>query len=439
MRSKHYICLLLLFLCTFAQAQTKKTLEDKRKKILDDIKNTQKLLNQTKATKEESLSELSTLEKQIELRESLITNTEGEVMIYDKQITKKAKTIESLSDDLSMLKKEYAETIYKSYRFFRVKDQLLFLASSKSFGDAFRKFNYLRKYAAFRKTQAESIKMAKITIARNIQEIDNKKKGKEKLLTEQSQQKQILDKEKGKKQQLVEQLKTKEKDLAATLKKKQDEANKLNAQIEDVIKKEIALAKQKELDKQKELAKQKELEKQNANKPISSNNSNTEKPVTNNKTNVNTPVKPITTTPEEKTIASSFYLNKGKLPWPVEKGVIVKGFGTYSHPELKNVTFENNGIDIKTESNSSVRCVYEGKVVGIISNPVYKTAVIISHGDYFTVYSKLSSVFVSKGETVKTKQSIGTAFNDENGNTEVHFEVWKSETKLNPSEWIVKR
>ena len=418
------------------QAQTKKTLEDKRKKILDEIKNTQKLLNQTKVSKEESLSELSTLEKQIELRESLITNTEGEVNIFDNQISKKAKTIEALSDDLNILKKEYAETIYKSYRFFRVKDQLLFLASSKSFGDAFRKFNYLRKYAAFRKTQAESIKKAKITIARNIQEIDNKKKGKEKLLSEQSQQKQLLDKEKGKKQQLVEQLKVKEKDLAATLQKKQSEATKLNAQIEDIIKKEIALAKQKEIDKQKELAKQKELEKQNANKPVTANNS--EKPTT-NKTSVNTPVKPITTTPEEKTVASSFYLNKGKLPWPVEKGVIVKGFGTYSHPELKNVTFENNGIDIKTENSSNVRCVYEGKVVGIISNPVYKTAVIISHGDYFTVYSKLSSVSVSKGETVKTKQSIGTAFIDENGNTEVHFEVWKSETKLNPSDWIVKR
>jgi murein DD-endopeptidase MepM/ murein hydrolase activator NlpD len=123
----------------------------------------------------------------------------------------------------------------------------------------------------------------------------------------------------------------------------------------------------------------------------------------------------------------------------VEKGFISKGFGRYNHPELNNVSFENNGIDIRTDESSSVRCLFEGKVVGILNNPTFKNAVIISHGEYFTVYSKLASVNVSKGQKISTKQVIGAAYTDEDNITEVHLEVWKGAAKLNPADWIYKK
>ncbi|HUM53341.1 MAG TPA: M23 family metallopeptidase, partial [Chitinophagales bacterium] len=138
-------------------------------------------------------------------------------------------------------------------------------------------------------------------------------------------------------------------------------------------------------------------------------------------------------------LTTNFYGNKGKLPWPVGSGFISKGFGRYNHPELNNVSIENNGIDIRTDENSSVRCVFEGKVVGVLNNPTFKNAVIISHGDYFTVYSKLASVNVTKGQKISTKQVIGTAFTDEDNITEVHLEVWKGSSKLNPADWIFKK
>ena len=152
---------------------------------------------------------------------------------------------------------------------------------------------------------------------------------------------------------------------------------------------------------------------------------------------VETPVK-LGNTPEYDQLSSNFYGNKGKLPWPVEKGFISKGFGPYVVPGT-TIKMENNGIDIRTDENSSVRCLFEGKVVGILNNPTFKNAVIISHGEYFTVYSKLASVNVSKGQKISTKQVIGAAYTDEDNITEVHLEVWKGAAKLNPADWIYKK
>lgn len=437
-----FVCLLI---CFGSFGQSKKTLEDKRKKILAEIKSTQKQLIQTKEKQEASINELSVLEKKISLREDLILNTTGEVILYNNQIQSKGDNIRYLEAELQILRREFKKTILTSYKNFRIKNQLLFLVSSKNFSDAMRRFNYLKKYSSFRRIQAEKIKQTKLKIARSVQEIDNKKKSKQQLLEEQTTQKRLLSNEKTQKQKLVENLKSKEKELAGNLVNKQKEADKLNAQIEDVIKKEIQLAKQKEIElaKQKEIAKLKEAEKlknQSANLP---SKTIPEKPNTNKPNNIpSKPIinKPIDPTPEVQNNLAGFYTNKGKLPWPVEKGFIIKGFGSYTHPDLKDVKFENNGIDIKTEKDAIVRCIYEGKVVGVISNPLYKNAVIVSHGDYYTVYSKLDQVFVSKGDKLSLKQIIGKAYTDDDSqSTEVHLEVWKGEIKLNPTDWIVRK
>ncbi|MBK7138575.1 MAG: peptidoglycan DD-metalloendopeptidase family protein [Bacteroidetes bacterium] len=435
------------FVCIGAFGQSKKTLEDKRKKLLTEIKTTQKQLVQTKEKQEASINELSVLEKKITLREDLILNTTGEVILFNNQIQSKGDNIRLLESELQVLRKEFKKTVLTSYKNFRVKNQILFLVSSKNFSDAMRRFNYLKKYSSFRRIQAEKIKHTKLKIARSVQEIDNRKKTKQQLLDEQTLQKRLLSNEKTQKQKLVETLRSKEKELAGTLVNKQKEADKLNGQIEDIIKKEIQLAKQKEIElaKQKEIAKQKEAEKlknQTANIPApkptpDKSNTNTNKPSTTPKPISN---KPIESTPEVQNNSAGFYTNKGKLPWPVEKGFIIKGFGSYTHPDLKDVKFENNGIDIKTEQGATVRCIYEGKVVGVISNPLFKNAVIVSHGDYYTVYSKMDQVFVSKGDKISLKQSIGKAFTDtDTQSTEVHLEVWKGEVKLNPTDWILRK
>lgn len=400
--NKHiFIILSLIFLSVGNSfGQDKNALEAKRKKLESEINYTQNLLKKTQATKTASLNDLTTLEKQISLRKELIQNTQNEVTVFSEQINQTSKVLSELESNLNVLRQNYAKAIYGTYKSFRLADQLLFIASSSSFSEAFRKINYLRRLGDYRKKQVDDIVHTQEEISRKLAEIEQKKNKKEGLLNAQKKQEILLTRNKTQKTKIVEQLKKKESELSKQLAKKKQEAEKLNAQIQTIIAKEIAA--------------------QN-NKPGT------------------TPSKPgFSATPEGAKLSASFALNKGKLPWPVEKGFVSRTFGPYSHPEL-NITMENNGIDIRTDAFSSVRAVFDGKVVGIVSNPVYKNAVIVSHGDYFTVYSKLETVNIRKGDDVKAKQVIGVVFTDnETRDSEVHFEVWKGSSKLNPSDWIAR-
>lgn len=429
-------------------AQDKKaTLEAKKQKLLDEIQFTQKLLTKTKASKDATMADLQALTKQIELRQKLIKEVEGEIDLYTAKINQNVDSLKQKEAQLSRLKQEYADAIVRIYKSQRFADKLLFLVNANSFSEALRRVNYLRKYATFRQQQATQIIEKKSDISGQIASIDAKKKTKEQLLSGQVKEKVQLSKTVTQKNVVVQSLKQKEKELQSNITKKQQEAAKLDAQIEAIIKKEIELARLAEEKKQKEaaakLAAAEAAKKKAAEEAIKKAKEAGKAPAkedveTVNKKTVETPVK-LGNTPEYDQLSSNFFGNKGKLPWPVEKGFISKGFGRYNHPELNNVSFENNGIDIRTDANSSVRCLFEGKVVGILNNPTFKNAVIISHGEYFTVYSKLASVNVSKGQKISTKQVIGSAYTDEDNITEVHLEVWKGAAKLNPADWIYKK
>lgn len=403
-------------LSVHAQAN-KDDLEQKRKQLLEEIQYTQKLLNKTKENKKASMADLNALNNQIELRQKLIGNTQSQIGSYNHQISENLQLLQQKQDELKQLKAEYAEAIVLTYKQNRFANKLLFLASSESFGEALRRLNYLKRYTEYRKQQAELILLTQELINTTITDIDGQKKTKEIMLQSQVQEKKQLTQTKVQKDKVVKSLKAEEKNLQATITKKQQEANKLNAQIEAIIKKEI------------EDAKKKAAEEAAKNKPAPT--SPGQQPTTPNKSNPQTP--------EYTQLTTSFLGNKGKLPWPVEKGFISKSFGSQPHPDLPGVVIENNGIDIRTDPNSAVRVVFEGKVVGIINNPTFKNAVIVNHGEYFTVYSKLISVSVSKGQKLSTKQVIGTAYTDDDNITEVHLEVWKGSTKLNPSGWIYKK
>lgn len=400
-----FVILSVMFLSvSHGYGQDKNALEAKRKKLESEINYTQNLLKKTQATKTASLNDLTTLEKQISLRKELIQNTQNEVTVFSEQINQTSKVLSELEGNLNVLRDNYAKAIYGTYKSFRLADQLLFIASSASFSEAFRKINYLRRLGDYRKKQVDDIIHTQEEISRRLAEIEQKKNKKEGLLNAQKKQEILLTRNKTQKTKIVEQLKKKESELSKQLAKKKQEAEKLNAQIQTIIAKEIEAQRAKEAG-----------------------------------TSGSTPSKPgFSATPEGAKLSASFALNKGKLPWPVEKGFVSRTFGPYSHPEL-NITMENNGIDIRTDAFSSVRAVFDGKVVGIVSNPVYKNAVIVSHGDYFTVYSKLETVNIRKGDEIKAKQVIGVVFTDnETRDSEVHFEVWKGSSKLNPSDWIAR-
>jgi murein hydrolase activator len=399
---KHIWFLGFLVLPLTLFAQDKKALVEKQKKLESEIKYTQSLLKKTEASRNASLNDLVTLEKQISLRKELIGNTEKEVGTYSEQIEVTSQRLSELEKNLQLLRDNYSKAIYSTYKNFRLADQLLFVASSASFSEAFRKINYLRRLGDYRKRQVDDIVKTQTEISNRLSEIQHKKDKKEGLLKAQKRQEELLTRNKNQKAKMVEQLKKKESDLSKQLAKKKEEAAKLNAQIQAVIAKEIAA--------QSKAAK-----------------------------DASTPDKPnLALTPEVQKLSASFVSNKGRLPWPVERGVISKYFGSYRHPEL-DILMENNGIDIRTDSYSSVRSVFDGKVVGVVFNPIYKNAVIVSHGEYFTVYSKLETVNVKKGDEIKAKQIIGVVFTDnETRDSEVHFEVWRGSSKMNPTEWIAR-
>ncbi|MFN8261107.1 MAG: peptidoglycan DD-metalloendopeptidase family protein [Chitinophagales bacterium] len=442
-----FICLMLLVAQQSLQAQDKKaTLEAKKQKLLDEIEFTQKVLTKTKASKDATMADLQALTKQIELRQKLIREVEGEIDSYTTKINQNVDSLKEKEAQLSKLKKEYSDAIVRIYKSQRFADKLLFVVNANSFSEALRRVNYLRKYATFRQQQASQIIEKKTDISGQIATIDAKKKTKEQLLQGQVKEKVQLSKTVTQKNSVVKTLKQKEKELQTNITKKQAEAAKLDAQIEAIIKKEIELARLAEEKKQKEaaakLAATEAAKKKAAEEAIKKAKEAGKEPAkedveTVNKKVVTTPVK-IGNTPEYDQLSSNFYGNKGKLPWPVEKGFISKSFGPYVVPGT-TIKMDNNGIDIRSDANSSVRCLFEGKVVGILNNPTFKNAVIISHGEYFTVYSKLASVNVSKGQKISTKQVIGSAYTDEEDITEVHLEVWKGAAKLNPSDWIYKK
>lgn len=447
-KEKHILllCGMLLLSIFSSSAQDKKaTLQAKKQKLLDEISLTQKALNKTKQSKDATLADLQALSRQIELRQKLIKEVEGEINNYTEKINSNIDSLKQKEEQLNRLKKEYADAVVRTYKTQRFADKLLFIVNSNSFSEALRRVNYLRKYATFRQQQATQIVEKKSDISSQIAKIDAKKKTKEQLLQDQVSEKTQLNKTVVQKNTVVKSLKQKEQQLQSNITKKQAEAQKLDAQIEAIIKKEIEMARLAEEKRRKEeaakLAAEEAAKKKAAEEAIRKAKEAGKEPSKEDIATVNKKVETPTSlevTPEYKLLSSNFLGNKGKLPWPVEKGFISKGFGTYTVSGT-TIKMENNGIDIRSDANSSVRSVFEGKVVGILSNPAFKNAVIISHGEYFTVYSKLESVNISKGQKVSTKQVIGTAFTDEESITEVHMEVWKGAVKLNPADWISRK
>lgn len=396
-------CLLFHINAAFAQRQTKKDLENKKKQLQKEIEYTNELLAETKKNKKLSLNQLVTLNKKISVREELIATINMEIIVLNRQIKSNNESIGNLKKDLAKLKAEYAKMIYYAYKNKDSYNRLMFVFASADFEQAFMRLKYLQQYSDYRHKQAELITSTEKNLNDKIHDLQVKKSDKGILLGSQETEKKNLTAEKTEKEQVFSDLQEQESKLKRDLEKKKRDAEKLQQAIQRVIEKELERA-------QAEAAK--------ANKP---------KP------------QRLVLTPESQQLSNSFASNKGKLPWPVVKGVINEHFGVHPHPLMKDVDINNNGVDIATNNGSLVRAVFEGEVKAVVSMPGAGQFVLLRHGEFLTIYSNLKDIYVKVGDKVKTKENLGSIlFDDEDSKTVMHFEVWKGQVKLDPEEWLYK-
>jgi septal ring factor EnvC (AmiA/AmiB activator) len=404
-RCKCFLLYLALMLAsgTLLHAQSKKDLEKKKAQIHKDIEYTNNLLNETKNKKKGSLNELVILNKKIVIHEELIGTIHDELGILDGQIDETNSIIGSMEKDHKKLKEEYAMMIRFAYKNKGAYDRLMFLFASKDFNQAYKRIKYLQQYSEYRKKQVNLIVKAQLRLNDKRLELEGKRTSKKTLLTSQEHEKVALKSEKNEQVVLFNNLQDQEKQLKSELKEKLKAEARLNKAIEDIIKREIEKAR---------VAAEKKGQK--------------------NVTSANV----FTSSPESQKVSDDFSANKGRLPWPVEQGVITGTFGDHPHPVLKGIRVKNNGIDINSNKGALARAIFDGMVTGVVVIPGSYKAVIIRHGQYLSVYSNLEQVYVRMGDKVNMKQSIGAVHTDDESKTEVHLEIWKGTDKLDPSNWL---
>lgn len=404
-------------------AQTRKDLEDKRRKLIEEIDQTNTRLSATRKDKNAALQVFLTLQSQVKKREQLINTLHQEIAFNEESILRTNDVLVALQDDVQRLKQEYTQTLRLALRHKLNQSYLVFLLSAETLNTAIRRWQYIRQYQRYRKRQAKMIAETQKTLQAKTIQLERRIREKEKLLGGVEQQKQNLSVELQDKDKALKSLKADEKVLLKELTNRQKSHNQLNRVIENVIQQEM-LAQRKKARSAEALA--------NANNPA---------PVTvlpstkTDRATAKATVKETDPPPsaEDVLATGSFGARRGRLGWPVDQGRIVQGFGTFQHPKYKDVKVSNSGLDIGTVPAGKVRSVFEGKVVGAQFINGYQYTVIVQHGTYYTVYSNLASVSIKRGDTVGSGQEIGQVGTEK---PEMHFEVWRDKQKLNPATWL---
>ena len=432
MRAIGFICLWML--CSIAvfgqQSNAVKQLEKKRKATLAEIESTNQLLKETKATAKNYLKRLNLLTQQIESRKKVIGLLTEEMAAIDKEIAGIRRQIVDLEWELRDKQENYGKSIQHLYKRNRSQDKLLFILSADNFAQSLRRIRYLREYADWQKKQAEEIVKKRDEIAGKRKELEETRASKASLLGTREAENKQLAVEEANQQKEVKALNKKQKELQAELKKKRAQAQALNKQIEKLIAEEIAKA-------EEEARRAQAQANRSGSKGKASDKAGSKQPT--GEERVAESKGGYAMTKVEKQLSTNFASNRGKLPYPVNgRHIIVGRFGQQQHQELKHVQTNSNGIDIQTSPGTDARAVFNGVVTRVFVLPGYNNSVIIRHGNYLTVYSNLSQVYVKAGDKVTTKQAIGKIFTDtEDGNSTVlHFQLWKERTKLNPEPWL---
>lgn len=373
--------------------QSRQELEKQRLQIIKDIEKTSKELENTKKNKEKNLEQFKALEQQVDSRKKLINNLTSEVKINEKLIVENEAKIQELKTKHELLKTQYSTILRRSYLKKASNSKWSYLLSSDNLNNLLVRWRYIHQFDQYTKQKLEEIQSISGSIKEKNIEIEKTKEKNMEALNQTASNVKTLEKEQKEKDVLIKKLALEESKLQENLKKRQRERENLNKAIEKIIIAELEKAKEKEKG-DVAVVKKKEIDN------------------------------------------SGFAKNKGALSYPVSKGKITGKFGTHPHPTIKNVEISNNGVDFTLPSGDNVECVYDGEVVGVTSIPGFKNMVIIKHGSYYTVYSKLDDVSVSKGQKIKRGQSIGNVVVSEEGKAELHFELWKDKSKLDPEVWF---
>ena len=394
-------------------SKDKEKLQRTKKQLEQDIRFTSELLEKTQKNKQTSLNKLQILAKQIKSRQALINTINLQLNDVQVQISVENLQIERMSKQLQDMKTEYARMIYYAYRTMNGHNKLMFIFAAKDFNQAYQRLKYYQQYSSYRRRQVAKIESTKHAIDNHRKELESVKIEKLTLVQSKQLEKQKLDREKTEKAEAVKEFSSKEKQLLATLKVKQKAAAELENEIEKLIAEDIKASEARSRKKDAKL-----------NKPASTTKEAAHSPV-------------MEFTPLEKELSSSFSANRGRLPWPCDRGFISGSFGVHPHPVLDHVTVKNNGVDIMTEPESAVKTVFNGKVSRVMSFPNLNKVVIIRHGDYLTVYSNLEEVRVREGQEVSARQAIGKVHtNPDDKKSELHFELWRGKVIQNPEEWL---
>ena len=404
--------LLLIMMSSIAlPAQNKKQLKNKKNKLHKEIKKMNGLLSEINRDKKGAEITYLINVMKIEVRKELIQSINEEIREVDAALETQNASIDSLNNQLTQFQEQYKKMILYAYKNRNATNSIIFVFSSDNFNQAYKRLKYIKKIGEYREYQATEITSIKRTIEDRIIRLERKKEKKKRILGDKYYEKNKLQKEKTENKEVLQGLKKDEKNLKKKIVRKQKEATKLDNQIKKIIEKEIALARERA---------RKERERLNKGKK--------------GKKDPNFGLTPIAAK-----LSKRFELNKGKLPWPIKSGKISARYGISKHPVFEHLKVTNNGMNMITNKGSHALAIFGGNVVAVIVLPSGgKSAVLLQHGAYFTMYSNLITVKVQKGQKVKLGQKLGIIKTEENGKTEIHFELWKGNAKQNPALWLKK-
>jgi septal ring factor EnvC (AmiA/AmiB activator) len=377
--------------CLSSFAQTRAEIELKKEATQAEIESAKKILDQTSAKKKDKLNNLLVLVRKIQLHDQLIGHLNDEISLLDEEIENTNSYIHDLEENIEKIKAEYSALIYQAFKNRKDIDRLVFIFSAKNFNQAYKRVKYLQQYSEYRKAQVKEIREERERQLLMVEQLRQLMDEKQSIIDEKAKESIAMDKERRNKESMVRVLGKEEAKLRSEIREKERISKQLEAAMKRIIDEE-------------------------ARKVAA------------------TPM----LTPEEKLISDDFRKNKGRLPWPTEKGTITGTFGLNDHPVLKGVKVNNNGIDITTTSGSQARALFNGEVKMVASIPGANKVVIIRHGNFMTMYSNLVDVYVKVGDKVTTKQAIGLIFTG-NGNDEqtvLHLEIWEEKTVQDPALWL---
>lgn len=384
----------------FTQSASQKQLEARRLKLEKEIKEANSILTLTNNKQKSVSSQVEDLRYKINIRKNLIRVTNDQANLLSRLISKNSKEVNQLKAQLELLKKDYAEMVVKSYKSKSIHSRLMFLFSSENFKQAYKRLQYYEQYKLYQKNQAEIIKSKSLELNQLNTELKLQQAEKKALIEKNREVNLILEEELKQQNILISDIKKDIGKYRASINKKQREIEKLDKQIEKLIKEAIAAS----------------------NREKGSKRSSS-----------------FTLTPEAKALAASFESNKGKLPWPVKKGIVKVKYGTQPSPIDPSIKIRSNGIRIATEPAAKVKAIFKGEVLAIHLVKRGNPSVLIRHGNYISVYKNLSKIYVKKGQIIQTNQEIGQVFTNPNsGESILNFSLFKDGSTQNPMYWIMR-